>query len=356
MKMTAETRKFNNDFTKEMLMQMPAEKKEQLHRAMQRGFYFTTYAGLDYQTVEVYKEGWYIILEGCQTAFKMWVGDDDGCFVYGKRKPNKNKLSLLHRYSPDLTEKDLYDVVESAEAQDAAEDATEAQEDTTNNNNEKENNTMNTTNTTESKALTYEEFIALAKKNYNNGGSSFVECWEDYQFADYVRMFGPITEEEALSMFRNEYDNETEQCCDEEDVERINAVALVEEITEAVTQTPARSAWARGVKEYALEMLEDMAFNAEHGYLDSDSFSNRKMLMNTLLNGADDWNQYSWGGSALIYDGDIAKRLCNASELKKTRNGERKPNSSEEWLDTQARALGQAARLIINQVCFPVGA
>ena len=445
MKMTAETRKFNNDFTKEMLMQMPAEKKEQLHKAMQRGFYFTTYAGLDYQTVEVYKEGWYIILEGCQTAFKMWVGDDDGCFVYGKRKPNKNKLSLLHRYSTDLTEKDLYDVVESAEAQDSAEDATEAQKDTTNNNNnEEENNTMNntekltkdnkhsvkagdalrfsngdeytvdtiidtgrsvcftltdkrdgkriyshpssecygaeiirsaeteedtninnnemendnmnTTNTTESKALTYEEFIALAKKNYNNGGSSFVECWEDYQFADYVRMFGPVTEEEALSMFRNEYDNETEQCCDEEEVERINAVALVEEITEAVTQTPARSAWARGVKEYALEMLEDMAFNAEHGYLDSDSFSNSKMLMNTLLNGADDWNQYSWGGSALIYDGDIAKRLCNASELKKTRNGERKPNSSEEWLDTQARALGQAARLIINQVCFPVGA
>ena len=67
---------------------------------------------------------------------------------------------------------------------------------------------MNTTNTTESKALTYAEFIALAKKNYNRGGSSFVECWEDYQFADYVRMFGPITEAEALAMFRNEYDNE----------------------------------------------------------------------------------------------------------------------------------------------------
>ena len=163
------------------------------------------------------------------------------------------------------------------------------------------------------------------------------------------------TEEDTDTDTNNEEENDT-MIINEEEVERINTVALVEEITEAVTQTPARSAWAKGVKEYALEMLEDMAFNAEHGYLDSDSFSNRKLLMDALLNGADDWNQYSWGGSALIYDGDIAKRLCNASELKKTRNGERKPNSSEEWLDTQARALGQAARLIINQVCFPVGA
>lgn len=49
----------------------------------------------------------------------------------------------------------------------------------------------------------------------------------------------------------------------------------------------------------------------------------------------------------MIYDSDIAERLCNPSELKKTRNGERRPNGREEWLDTQARALFQAA----NRVC-----
>nr|DAP26633.1 MAG TPA: hypothetical protein [Bacteriophage sp.] len=67
-----------------------------------------------------------------------------------------------------------------------------------------------------------------------------------------------------------------------------------------------------------------------------------------MLNGAQDWEQYSWGGSALIYDYDIAERLCCPSELKKTRNGERRPNSREEWLDVQARALYQAASRVVN--------
>lgn len=35
-----------------------------------------------------------------------------------------------------------------------------------------------------------------------------------------------------------------------------------------------------------------------------------------------------------------------ASELKKTRHGERRPNSREEWLDTQARALYQACNRV----------
>lgn len=126
------------------------------------------------------------------------------------------------------------------------------------------------------------------------------------------------------------------------------AAERVAEITAIVEAGKTRSAWTRGVKAYALEMLEEMAFNAKHGYLDLDAFSNSKMLRDALLNGAGDWSQYSWGGSALIYDYDIAERLCNPSELKKTRNGERRPNSREEWLDTQARALGQAAWLIVD--------
>ena len=40
------------------------------------------------------------------------------------------------------------------------------------------------------KALTYEEFIALAKENYTKGGDVAVECWERYQFDEYVKMFG----------------------------------------------------------------------------------------------------------------------------------------------------------------------
>ena len=83
------------------------------------------------------------------------------------------------------------------------------------------------------------------------------------------------------------------------------------------------------------------------GYFEELDLTESKKVRAALLNGAADWSQYSWGGCSLIYDGDIAERLCCPSELKKTRNGERRPNSREEWLDVQARALFQAA----NRVC-----
>lgn len=93
----------------------------------------------------------------------------------------------------------------------------------------------------------------------------------------------------------------------------------------------ARSAWDRGVKQYALEMLES---------LDGDYSASK------LLNGAENWSAYSYGGSALIYDSDIAERLCNPSELKLKDGGRLQPSTRETWLDCQARALVQAARLV----------
>ena len=101
-----------------------------------------------------------------------------------------------------------------------------------------------------------------------------------------------------------------------------------------------RSAWSKGVTLYALELLSDYEELREYYGRDAE---NAKEFKEWLLNGAKDWNQFSWGGCSLIYDYDIAERLCTPSELKKTRHGERRPNSREEWLDTQARALYQAA-------------
>ena len=109
------------------------------------------------------------------------------------------------------------------------------------------------------------------------------------------------------------------------------------ELTAIITAMPARSAWRRGVKEYAIEMV----CNAEGPPLSAVAD-----LKKELLNGARTWKEYSYGGSALIYDADIAERLCSPSEYAKTRQGERAPNSRETWLDCQARALGRAATLI----------
>lgn len=107
-----------------------------------------------------------------------------------------------------------------------------------------------------------------------------------------------------------------------------------------------RSAWDKGVTAYALELVEQLAESADGGYLDAADLTAPRMLRKALLNGADDWSAYSWGGCSLIYNSDIAERLCCPSELKRTRNGERRPNSREEWLDTQARALHQAANRV----------
>lgn len=113
----------------------------------------------------------------------------------------------------------------------------------------------------------------------------------------------------------------------------------------------ARSAWDKGVKTYALELLDELDEAIEGGYFDMADFFKPRALRVVLLNGAADWKQYSLGGSALIYNEDIVERLCSPSELKRTHNGERRPNSREDWLDVQARALFQAANLIFRIAC-----
>lgn len=55
------------------------------------------------------------------------------------------------------------------------------------------------------KALSYSEFMELARQNYTRGGEIFYECWEEYQFNDYVKQFGPITRAGALKMFKRGY-------------------------------------------------------------------------------------------------------------------------------------------------------
>jgi hypothetical protein len=127
-------------------------------------------------------------------------------------------------------------------------------------------------------------------------------------------------------------------------------------IHSTIEAEPARSAWDRGVKEYAHELWNSLTEAIEGGYFDLDDLAAPKLVARALLNGASDWEQYSWGGCALIYNEDIARRLCSPSELKRTRDGERRPNAREEWLDTQARALFQAAALLCRIIREEVSA
>ena len=120
------------------------------------------------------------------------------------------------------------------------------------------------------------------------------------------------------------------------------------EILAALEARKDRSAWDKGVTAYAIDLLDQYQERAQY---EGREAASRKELEEWLLNGASTWGEYSWGGLALIYNGDIAKLLCSPSELKRTRNGERRPNNREEWLDTQARALAQAAKRLIDAAC-----
>lgn len=121
----------------------------------------------------------------------------------------------------------------------------------------------------------------------------------------------------------------------------INYPAAREEIESVRT----RSAWQRGVAAYALELLDSVSGRAAYeGHGPEDVAQLRKWM----LDGARDWSEYSYGGRSLVYDGDIAERICTPSELRKTRYGARNPNRIETWLDVQARALYHAACAVVT--------
>jgi len=125
---------------------------------------------------------------------------------------------------------------------------------------------------------------------------------------------------------------------------------VIENTRKALETRKDRSAWNKGVTIYALELLDDLDMAIDGGYFDIADLAAPLVLKKALLNGASDWNEYSWGGSSLIYDCDIAERLCNPTELKRTDHGRLNPNSREQWLDTQARALFQASNRLRSTI------
>ena len=142
----------------------------------------------------------------------------------------------------------------------------------------------------------------------------------------------------------------TAPAAETETAERAEAPEIIARMAEIITAAPARSAWSRAKREYAAELLGNLrgaaAYAAETGT--PSPLTDRETVRAALLNGARDWSEYSWGGCALIYDGDIAARVCTPSELRRTHGGQRDPNPRETWLDVQARALYQAGAVVLD--------
>lgn len=174
--------------------------------------------------------------------------------------------------------------------------------------------------------LTFEECVVLR-------GRGDVDEYRDPESGKWVKCESDYTETlEKLQALR----------------ERMDATDMVVSTTAKVEQTKTRSAWERGVKAYAEELVEELREAVEGGYVDESDLSNRRLFERAMLNGAADWKQYSEGGSALCYDCQIAERLCAPWELRKTDGGCKDPNPRESWIDVQSRALFQAAQLVLR--------
>ena len=98
-----------------------------------------------------------------------------------------------------------------------------------------------------------------------------------------------------------------------------------------------RSAWSRGVKDYAADLLDSLR-------------DDQPITKQNLLNGANDWSHWAYGGCGMIYDADIGGRLCSPAELKRKKGGYLAHNSRESWLDVEAGAASQACRAILRAV------
>lgn len=117
----------------------------------------------------------------------------------------------------------------------------------------------------------------------------------------------------------------------------------MQEIRERLAAFKPRSAWDKGVKEITkglLDKYEEIVRYREG----SDPVP--PLTEKIVLNGARDWEQYCYGGCAMISDREIAETLCTPSELRRTDFGRKAPNSRETWMDVQIRAHKQAWTLV----------
>ena len=110
-----------------------------------------------------------------------------------------------------------------------------------------------------------------------------------------------------------------------------------DKLVQSIKNSSARSAWQRGVREYAIEILSLMSVPEYEALTEED-----------LLYGAESWFHYSQSGNVLVADADIAHRLCTPTQLKLTNDGKRLLARRYTWLEVQANALHNAAELILS--------
>lgn len=81
----------------------------------------------------------------------------------------------------------------------------------------------------------------------------------------------------------------------------------IQKTRERLAATKPRSAWDKGVKEIAECLLDKYEETVQYR---EGSDPVPPLTKKTVLNGANDWGQYCYGGCAMICDREIAETLC----------------------------------------------
>lgn len=105
-------------------------------------------------------------------------------------------------------------------------------------------------------------------------------------------------------------------------------------------QKHARGAYQKAIYQYAFELVDNIAEDYTTTAEELEHLENITNLKERALNGASDWNQYSWGGSSLCYNYDILTRLFCPSLVKKYQYTD--TIRGRHLLDYQASALARA--------------
>ena len=102
----------------------------------------------------------------------------------------------------------------------------------------------------------------------------------------------------------------------------------------------ARGTYNKAIYQYAFELVDNIADNYITTAEELEHLENITNLKERALNGATNWNQYSWGGCSLCYNYDILQRLFCKSIAKKYENAD--SVRGRHLLDCQASALSKA--------------
>ncbi len=123
-------------------------------------------------------------------------------------------------------------------------------------------------------------------------------------------------------------------------------MSTIADIREKIANSNASTAWKKGVRDYAEDLFDHYVRDYKH--LEETAELQEPVTEKDLLNGAQDWNEYSYGGCALVDDSEICETMCTPHDQIRYDYGNSPFRRGEEWLSVQARALRAASGLVMR--------